>query len=247
MDNHPGDPSKSISKGKFEKFGDWLDQARRVALNSLAVLATVLVCFIIVRNAFTGSYLIDSIDVTSALQKYLPDKEAIAGQLRDEVGLAWNRVLIKTVVKPLVHESDEPVIAVSGTNISLQYIASQLRTALRIPVLRVSGQILPAADSDTAKLDDVENKANPADAEKAQQADADNTAKKPKPADADNEAEPVGGDSAPPKIRMLLRVAGSYTGPFFVGAGTIFASSKLTDPLPPFPAARRRRVQSVTV
>src|SRR5271166_2011083 len=197
MENHPGEPSKPVSIRKFDKIGGWLDQARRVALNSLAVLATAFVCFIIVENTFMGSYLIDSITVSSAFENDLPDKEVIATQLRDEVGLAWNRVLIKTVVKPIVHDTDEPVIAVSGTNISLQYIASEIRTAVGFPIVHVSGQILPVVESNKGKTGDGDNKAAPAYADKA----------KPD------------GDSALPHIRMILRKTGSATGPFFVEEG----------------------------
>ncbi len=66
-----------------------------------------------------------------------------------------------------------------------------------------------------AKPGDVENKAKPADADKTQQADA------------DNKANPACGNS---KIRMVLRKAGSYTGPFMP---VEVWSSQLIAPLTP--------------
>jgi hypothetical protein len=102
-----------------------------------------LIVYAVIAEVFSGGYLIEPIDVPAASSKDIQDKDGVAAHLRDEIGITWHKVFSGAVVKPIVHDPDEPTINVSGTTFPLRYFASLVRERLGFPIIRISGQILP--------------------------------------------------------------------------------------------------------
>jgi tetratricopeptide (TPR) repeat protein len=134
------DEKDDLPKNKFE---DWLDRLRRMAVNIAVVIATVLVVGMIVAQVFSGSYLIEPLNISKNLSDKIPDEAGLAAELRDEVGAAWHRAFSETAIKPVVQESDQPDVKVGETELPVRYIAQLIRDISGYPIVRVSGHVLP--------------------------------------------------------------------------------------------------------
>jgi hypothetical protein len=129
----------------LQKVENAFERCRKFAINVLAICASGLIAYAVIAEVFSGSYLIEPIDVPAAFSKEIQDKDGVAAYLRDEIGITWHKVFSSAVVKPIVQNSDEPTINVSGTSFPLRYFASLVRERVPIirPIIRISGQILP--------------------------------------------------------------------------------------------------------
>src|SRR5271166_7092729 len=104
-----------------------------------------IIAYSIYADAWSGSYLIETISRSHEL----PNKnEDVAARLRDEIGkltLAANNVAIK----PISQDQQQPEVKISGTDISLRYFVDVLRSLVGASYKKIMGQ-LTAVEIDTA-------------------------------------------------------------------------------------------------
>ena len=127
----------------FARADSFLDSLRKHILNILAIVASVFVVALIIKDMYSGGFEVEIIEVAPGPTVGIAGSGA-SEVLLDGIGREWHKAVADSPINVIIKESDEPAIAIGGTNLPLRYVAKLIRRFFGHPIVELSGQMLLA-------------------------------------------------------------------------------------------------------